>query len=706
MHVSKSVEPINWISLTALVKAGAFSGRPASAARQARRWAAALSPAFADRRGGDWYLSPEARLPNGQPARLLLECGPRPNTLGGLVLPPGADLWSEADRERFLNTAALLRRFDAFTAERPTLSLEACAALFAADAQHARWAAERKLSVTYRAMARYRLRMTPGSSGFDGNIDARGRKRASDDARAATCSPDAWAYFQRLYLTLKRVPISEAHRETAAVAKAEGWAWPSLRTVQLRVQREIPLAEKVYMRRGEQAFRGEVVPKLRRDYSDVLAGTHWIGDERTCDFWVRVPCHRAGWRLVRPKLTAWMDARSRVFVGWTLGVLANSDTILAAFKTGAVAWGLPSDVTIDNGADYRAVGGRRARRGWNARDASREAAAFEHLGVHCHYAEVRAPWAKSIESAFRTLAIVIDKGQPLYCGGTPDARPADLEKRKRDVMAAPTLEEAIEATRVGLADYHARPHSGEGMNGFTPNLAMAQFRGPIRKADAAVLDLLCARLVGPVKVGRDGVRWQGVLYGNYDPALRRYQGEKVWLRLLPDRAEAVVVCDQAGRPLVEVTNARLRGVTQEEVRAAAQHRKRAMRQIRERANLVRTAMETKVETAARLKAKASMEAEKRTRQYLEPPPAPEVTLVRPDLTAAAQKIGKRRRAAAAQEDPEARAIRDIMAEMETLASQYDLGNEAGAAAARRRADADLADFDALMDEPPRREVAG
>lgn len=703
-------KPQLWIALPRLKAAGAFGARGKSADRRAERWAARQAAAgLAEQRHGGYYVSPQARLDSEQPVAMFLEHGPRPDTLGGHVLPEGHDQWGQADRARFIDTAALLGKFDAFAAERPTLSLEACASLFAADAGHARWAAERRLSLTYRALARYRERMTPGSPRFDGNIDARGRKKATAEARAATCSPEAWSLFKAMYLQESRLPVTEVYKVVAAQAGRQGWAWPSLRTVQLRVRRDIPLPERTYGRRGLQAFRAECLPKLQRDLSGIPAGAWWTFDTRVLDFPCRVPHHEQGWRAIRALLIAGMDLRSRRIVAWSIGERETTDTVLATYRDGAIRHGVPDEITMDNGKPYRASGGRGRFPGRSARDLSRERAAFEQLGVIVHYAEPRSPWSKSIERAFCTMANGFDKWQHTYCGGSPQTRPSGAERLRRDVMNLPTLDEVRAAFDVWLAEYHATPHTGDGMEGLSPNLAWEQHRGPIRKADPAVLDLVCARMVGPKVVGRDGIRHDNILFGNYDPQLFNLQGQKVLIRIFPDRADSIVVCDLEGRPLCEVSNERMRGVTQDERRTAAQHRARAKREIAKRVDLVRTALEDLPQTAARIKMEAAIKAEQAQRQHFDPPPAPPVTIVRPDLQEAATRIAKGRRRRGGR-PPTQEELTDWAA-AEEVREALEGGDPRSAAQIAEEARweeyrAVLADFDELMAEPPRKEVAG
>jgi len=403
-----------------------------------------------------------------------------------------------------------------------------------------------------------------------------------------------------------------------------------------------------------------------------------------------------------------MDVRSRKMVGWCISERADTNTILAAFMMAVSKYGAPDHITLDNGKDFIAAAGGRGRRRWDSWDEARLGTAFQQLKVTVHYAEVRAPWAKSIERAFATLANIFDKTWPTYAGPSPAAKPSDIARIRANVMDLPTVEDITKAwEQEALADYHARTHEGDGMNGLTPNLVMEQYRGTIRRVSAEVLDFVCSRIVGPKTVGRDGIQHQGILYGNYDVRLIQYQGRKVMLRMRPDQADTVIVCDLEGRPLLEVTNHILDGLNQTDVKKAAELRRREVRDRRRFIESSRTKIESLAETARRLKAQESVRSEAALRQHLAPPPAPAVTLVGADLEKEVKAMGRRRRSG---RPPTAEELSDWAAAEEVRAA-LEGGDPRSAAQIAEEArwaeyEAVLADFDEVMDEPPRREVAG
>ena len=160
---------------------------------------------------------------------------------------------------------------------------------------------------------------------------------------------------------------------------------------------------------------------------------------------------------------------------------------------------------------------------------------------------------------------------------------------------------------------------------------MEQQRGLVRSCSAELLELVCCRTIGPIKVGRDGVRHNGILYGQFARELFALQGKEVMLRVDPVRADLVTVCDLAGKPICRASNASLRGVGQQEVRAAAQHRARLTNLTREMAATGMDRFATKPELVFRMRYRAAAAAEQAARKALPAPEPPAVTLIRPDL---------------------------------------------------------------------------
>jgi len=456
-----------------------------------------------------------------------------------------------------------------------------------------------------------------------------------------------------MFLEVKRVPHGISVR--AARDQVRGyiiqnrleddpaWALPAVRTLQEWWKENVHPAAKALIDRGPHKMRATTIPKIKRDVlADYAAGELQVGDERTFDFVARQLGERGPCR-VRLKLTAWRDAVSGKIVGWCICEHANSDTILASFKMACLAMGtVPREAYIDNGLDYKSVGGPpRRNRKWDHFDQKRLETAFERLGVKVHYAMPRAPWAKSIESTFAGDAgKEFDRFEAGFWGGTPAERPYDADRWTRaNIMELPTVDEVRERYAAGLEVYHETPRRSLGMEGFTPNQVFERyFTARPRRVDADTLDLLCRKLVGPVRIGRDGVRHQRMRYGTFDETVWRMQGREVFMLVDPIDRDSVILCQQDGTPICTANMDRPLGYKSEEIRERIAFQRRCEKTIKQYAPSRDYLLKT---PAAQIAERRRLAAQARQIPDEQLPPKPEpvsVELVRPDLAPAVEKL--------------------------------------------------------------------
>jgi transposase InsO family protein len=506
-------------------------------------------------------------------------------------------------------------------------------------------------------------------------VDVRGRT-TSLKPQASGRSAEAWDYFKHLYLDPRKPGIQTCYELTAQKAAEQQWSWPAYNTICRAVRDEIPKATQVLFREGRKAFESTCVPRVRRSFDHLATHDTWCADESTLDFYCRCPDGKGGWKRIRPILTAWLDIRSRYFVGWHISDRANSDTIVCAFKRGVQAFGPPREVLCDNGADYKAVAGR--SRKWASFDEGHLTNLYKELGVECRWAIPYEPWAKMIESHFRTVHEHHDKLWDTYCGGKPEDRPEGVVGLA--LTALPTIDEVRTRFAEWLEAHHARPQSGDGMCNLAPAQALEQFRGASvrQKPDEAMLDFLCAKVTKPVSVTRDGVRHNGIHYGQGQDALLRRLGEKVLLRVPPERADYVDVCELDGRPICRATEDRLRGVDPADIRTAMSRRKHARAIAREAA--VESPYAGKygdVQAAV----KAMQNRRKAEIVDLPPPPAPKIVqATRPDLAADVARLHSEAPSKPVREEPERPSL--FSAEDIAAALQFPLQDVAVPTAAR------------------------
>lgn len=137
------------------------------------------------------------------------------------------------------------------------------------------------------------------------------------------------------------------------------YEFPCHATFKRRLEREVP-EQSIYLARyGESAWNRKYGNYIDRDYSTVICGEAWVSDHAQID----VACLNSDGSVVFPWVTAWRDYKSGKWLGWILQCgHPNSDHIFQSFYYAVEKYGLPKDVIIDNGKDYRSkdfAGGRK-----------------------------------------------------------------------------------------------------------------------------------------------------------------------------------------------------------------------------------------------------------------------------------------------------------------------------------------------------------
>lgn len=113
-------------------------------------------------------------------------------------------------------------------------------------------------------------------------------KTGKSAGKKAVMSEDAWLFFKSVYLTREKRSFAFCYRLTCEAAKANGWTVATVSSLQRRVEREIPLVQKVLMREGEYAL-SRLFPSQIRSVASVAAMDHLNGDGYLHNVWVRFP---------------------------------------------------------------------------------------------------------------------------------------------------------------------------------------------------------------------------------------------------------------------------------------------------------------------------------------------------------------------------------------------------------------------------------
>jgi Integrase core domain. len=106
--------------------------------------------------------------------------------------------------------------------------------------------------------------------------------------------------------------------------------------------------------RNKEEWDRKYSPHARRDWNRVEINECWFSDAKQIDV-----AYIHNEKVIFPWLTAFIDARSRKFVGWVLTATHDSRAIAQAFVYAVRAHGVPKVIYIDRGKPYksRAIAG-------------------------------------------------------------------------------------------------------------------------------------------------------------------------------------------------------------------------------------------------------------------------------------------------------------------------------------------------------------
>jgi len=427
-----------------------------------------------------------------------------------------------------------------------------------------------------RWLTRYR------TQGLIGLVDTRGTTFISQ-----MISPEAFETFKAMYLTPQQLTIKTCWQNVSFINTDQdrGWTIPTYQTMVRHVTKLIPLAVSVLHREGLAAYEAKCAPYIESDPDSVQPGQIWIGDHHQYNCFIR---HRGKW--IRPWITAWEDMRSRMATGWYITASPNQTTILQAIRRGIVEHGPPDSVKIDNGRDYDSEmwtgTTKQRRRALKAGYIDEQAVAgiYAMMDIGVSFSRPYHPQSKAVERLFDTMDVQFIKTIETYTGKDTDRKPPDLAAKLNNpkvIARAFTLDTFAEAVGDYINIYNQSSHTGRGMNGRTPVDVMAT-RQSRRVISDGVLDLLLRVWSGELKIGKNGVRFKDMLYGQFDPELLIRQGVKCRLSYDPDDLRRVYVYDAATYKLVTVAEQnQLIGygaaVSEDALREASKQKSRALK---------------------------------------------------------------------------------------------------------------------------------
>lgn len=174
---------------------------------------------------------------------------------------------------------------------------------------------------------------------LDGLVDGRGK------ARRGYCKipAAAWDAFMYYYLDQRQSPIKQCYDQTIYFLEQhcpEALPVPDYTTFYRHVMADVPEPVKVMGREGPKAFYDRCSHYIRREYENMQSNEYWIADTHTFD----VVTKGDGGGTHRLYLTAFMDARSGIFVGCHVADTNSSQNVLTALRRGILRYGIPDQI--------------------------------------------------------------------------------------------------------------------------------------------------------------------------------------------------------------------------------------------------------------------------------------------------------------------------------------------------------------------------
>lgn len=270
--------------------------------------------------------------------------------------------------------------------------------------------------------------------------------------KTVDCDPRAWDFIKVDYLRLSKPSLTSCYRRLEATAADQGWTIPSARTLERRIEREIPEAILVMSREGMDAL-SRMYPPQERDRTGFHALEAVNADGHKWDVFVKWPDGTIG----RPMMLAIQDLYSNKILAWRVGQSEHSDLIRLAFADVFRRHGIPDLCWLDNGRGFASkliTGGMSNRYRFKVK-AEEPCGILTALGVEVCWTRPYSGQSKPIERAFRDLCDSVAKHpafEGAYTGNSPTTKPENYASK------AVPLETFLEIAGQGIRLHNAQPN--------------------------------------------------------------------------------------------------------------------------------------------------------------------------------------------------------------------------------------------------------
>ena len=341
-----------------------------------------------------------------------------------------------------------------------------------------------------------------------------------------------YEFFKSLYLKEGAPSAQSVWMMTLGFAKetfsADIKKFPSCKTFIRKLKKEVPEQAIFLARYGEAAWNKKYASYIPRDYSNITAGSFWVSDHAQIDVAVNF-----NGSVCFPWVTVFRDIKSAKWLGWFLHAESpNSDHIFQSFYYGVLAFGLPNDVYLDNGKDYRCkdFAGGRSCAIKVAHNTSKENSLMKNLGINVHFALPYNAQTKPIERDFLKVKTYLSKHMVGYRGGKITERPEKLKTEIKNEQIMPFEEFKTIFDDFIINVLNKMPSNGKVLQGKCPDELWAEEYSVKKIISKDALKLFCMRTSKDVSIGRNGVYDSQLQITYWDEWMIAKKGTKVYLR--------------------------------------------------------------------------------------------------------------------------------------------------------------------------------
>ena len=341
---------------------------------------------------------------------------------------------------------------------------------------------------------------------------------------------NCFEYFKSIYLREGAPSAETSWNITLGFAKQQGINlenFPTSKTFIRRLRAEVPKQAIFMARHGDASWNKKYANYVPRDYSELNAGVCWVSDHAQIDVAVSF-----NGTVCFPWATVFRDAKTSKWLGWFLHADSpNSDHIFQAFYYGVLNFGIPEDVYLDNGKDYRCkdfAGGR--TRVIKVKHKNNGGSLIQNLGINIHFALPYNAQTKPVERDFLKIKEFLSKGFVGYRGGKITERPEKLknEIKNEQIMQFDDFKKLFDRF---IEEYlNKRPSKGKVLQGKCPDELWAEEFTKKKVISKDALKLFCMRTTNNVTIKRNGIFDSQLQISYWAEWMITEKGRKVYIR--------------------------------------------------------------------------------------------------------------------------------------------------------------------------------